>query len=109
MQMKMYKPVDESVPDKVERLKHLPLLRSLTIHQDTLIVQWNVVAAKMNFIGQAGLIKDSVIQDSIGRYLLKPGIIISVHMYYFRTIQKHISIRYTDMMIIHFQSIHRPV
>lgn len=71
--MKMYKPVDESVPDKVERLKHLPLLRSLTIHQDTLIVQWNVVAAKMNFIGQAGLIKDSVIQDSIGRYLLKPG------------------------------------
>ena len=71
--MKMARPDGESIPVKTERLKyHLPQLRSLTIHQDTLVVQWNQVAAKIKFIGQSGRIKDSTMQDSIGRYLLKP-------------------------------------
>lgn len=62
----------ESLQHKAARLKKLPILESVKLLGDTLVVKVSRNAVKFRFIGQGGTVEDSVAKTSVAKYVIQP-------------------------------------
>lgn len=67
----IYRPYDEPMDEKIEKAHNLPKLTGVEVIGDTIFVGVTKKAAKFRFIGQDGLLLDSVMNTRDAHYVMK--------------------------------------
>ncbi len=62
----------ETLQHKANRLKKLPILESVVLKNDTLVIRTNRKAISFLFIGQNGKLRDSILNTNHAEYVIKP-------------------------------------
>ncbi len=68
---KIWRPLGESIPDKIERTKVIPMLLRHEVKGDTLIVECDSVVRFIRFIGQGGEVLKTDFQTELAAYPLR--------------------------------------
>jgi hypothetical protein len=67
----VYRPYGEPMEEKIEKALSLPKLSKVDLHSDTLTVAVNAMASQFRFIGQDGILLDSVPDTREARYTVR--------------------------------------
>jgi hypothetical protein len=67
----IYRPYDEPMDEKIEKAHNLPKLTGVEVRSDTLFVGVNEKAKMFKFIGQEGILLDSVMYTKDAYYIIK--------------------------------------
>jgi hypothetical protein len=65
---RIWRPLGESIPDKIERTRTLPQLQYHKIHNDTLVIECDSVVRFIRFIGQGGKVLKTTENTNTAHY-----------------------------------------
>jgi hypothetical protein len=66
-----YPKMDVPLEERIERIKHTPIVQSVKLRDDTLFVAVNKEAIEIEFIGQQGIIRHTAIDTNRAHYVIR--------------------------------------
>ena len=66
-----YPKMDVPIAERVERIKHAPVVQYADLQNDTLKVKVNTKATEIHFIGQDGIVRHTALDTAIAAYKIK--------------------------------------
>ncbi len=70
---KIYRPLGESFEDKIKRIGILPVVKAVSIKNDTIVVRTDSIAKEIKFVGQGAGIKKTIKNSNSADYYFRPG------------------------------------
>ncbi|MEJ2594169.1 MAG: hypothetical protein P8100_03360 [bacterium] len=67
-----YPTMDVPLKERIERIKHTPILQNAALSGDTLQVRVDVTATEIHFIGQEGIVRQTSLDTNQASYIIKP-------------------------------------
>ena len=66
-----YPKMDVPLEERIERIKHVPVIQSVILEGDTLKVSVDQMANEIDFIGQNGIIRHTAMDTNAAQYIIK--------------------------------------